>query len=109
MTQNQWVFFASWVLALALLITMSCSTRVRRKYPLNYCFLVVFTLVRAPAPGRQAPQRLVHVYGDATNNLGAGLCRRPPCTPSGTWRARTRACLHTIGRRAVPACPCLLV
>lgn len=44
-TTNQWVFWVSWITALGLIITMSCSNRVRRKFPLNFVFLVLFTLV----------------------------------------------------------------
>jgi hypothetical protein len=44
-TTNQWVFWASWITAFGLIITMSCSNRVRRKFPLNMIFLVIFTLV----------------------------------------------------------------
>lgn len=39
------MIIASWALAFGVLIFMSCSTRARRKFPINYIFLVVFTLV----------------------------------------------------------------
>ena len=43
--QNQWLVIATWALAFGLLIAMSCSTRLRRKFPINYIFLVLFTLI----------------------------------------------------------------
>jgi hypothetical protein len=42
---NYWVTFTSWALAFVMIIVLSCSTRVRRKYPYNYVFLILFTLV----------------------------------------------------------------
>jgi protein lifeguard len=43
--RNYWVTIASWVAALAMIIVLSCSTRARRKYPYNYLFLGLFTIV----------------------------------------------------------------
>ena len=42
---NVWVLWAAWASAIALLITISCSSRARRSYPYNYIILGVFTLV----------------------------------------------------------------
>ena len=37
---NRWPFYLSWFLSFAMIIAMSCSERLRKQYPLNYCFLV---------------------------------------------------------------------
>lgn len=43
--QNAWPFYMSWALSFAMLIAMSCSETLRRKYPTNVLFLAAFTAV----------------------------------------------------------------
>jgi hypothetical protein len=38
-------FYLSWFLSFGMVIALSCSERLRKQYPLNYCFLV-----RPPPP-----------------------------------------------------------
>lgn len=43
--QNAWPFYLSWALSFGMLIAMSCSETLRRKYPTNVLFLGAFTAV----------------------------------------------------------------
>ena len=43
---NRWPFYLSWFLSFGMIIAMGCSERLRKKYPINYLFLVR----RAAAP-----------------------------------------------------------
>ena len=43
--QNAWPFYLSWALSFGMLIAMSCSESLRRKYPTNVLFLGAFTAV----------------------------------------------------------------
>ena len=63
--QNQWVIIASWALAFGVLIFMSCSTRARRKFPINYIFLIVFTLIFSVMTGAITANYNVQAVGIA--------------------------------------------
>jgi FtsH-binding integral membrane protein len=63
--QNVWVIYTSWALAFGVLIFMSCSTRARRKYPINYIFLIVFTLVFSVMTGAITARYKVEAIGIA--------------------------------------------
>lgn len=41
--QNQWPFWAAWILSFATIIVMGCSQTARRTYPYNYLSFAVFT------------------------------------------------------------------
>ena len=43
--QNAWPFYLSWALSFGMLIAMSCSETLRRRYPTNVLFLAAFTAV----------------------------------------------------------------
>lgn len=47
---NRWPFYLSWFLSFGMIIAMGCSERLRKKYPINYLFLVR----GAAAPDAQA-------------------------------------------------------
>eukprot|EP00884_Botryococcus_braunii_P021183 jgi/Botrbrau1/7749/Bobra.0159s0178.1 len=42
---NPWPFYVSWGLSFAMIIALSCSESLRRKYPMNVIFLGLFTVV----------------------------------------------------------------
>jgi FtsH-binding integral membrane protein len=42
---NYWVMITAWALSFAMIIVLTCSSRARRRYPYNYIFLILFTLV----------------------------------------------------------------
>ena len=47
MRRNQWVFWAAWGLAIALLLVISCVEKARRSFPTNMLLLGAFTAVQA--------------------------------------------------------------
>lgn len=45
--RNQWVFWTAWVLAIGLLLVISCVEKARRSFPTNMLLLGAFTAVQA--------------------------------------------------------------
>jgi FtsH-binding integral membrane protein len=44
---NEWVFWTAWVLAIGLLLVLSCVEKARRSFPTNMILLAAFTAVQA--------------------------------------------------------------
>jgi hypothetical protein len=62
-SEGQWVFWASWALALVMIIALSCSTRLRRRHPYNLIALFVFTAVMSVLVGAVCAYGNVQVRG----------------------------------------------
>lgn len=50
-TGNLWLLIIAFIVAAGALIAMACSTRARRKFPVNYVFLLLFTFAMAVVVG----------------------------------------------------------
>ncbi|KAL4448096.1 hypothetical protein ABPG75_005315 [Micractinium tetrahymenae] len=48
---GQWVFIVAWVVSLVFLVTLMCSTSLRRKHPWNILALIAFTVVESVLVG----------------------------------------------------------
>ena len=42
--EGRWVYYVSLVVALVCIISLACCTDLRRKFPLNFIFLGIFTV-----------------------------------------------------------------
>jgi FtsH-binding integral membrane protein len=46
-----WVFYTAWALTFVMLLVLTCSTSIRRKYPWNYLAMAFFTIVMSVLVG----------------------------------------------------------